>query len=736
MTAIASTPPRRALFVLVILTGSFLLFLVQPLVARFALPLLGGAPNVWNSAMLVFQALLLGGYAYAHALSRMPVRRQAVWHLGLMALAGLTLPIALADLPPPAPGWEVLWVPALFAVTIGPVFLLVSAQASLMQRWFAASRAAGDPYALYAASNLGSFAGLLTYPLWLEPRFSLGLQSWIWTAGYGFLFVLVALAAASRWREGTQAPVDTAVGADDVPFAEPVSPCRIAMWVVLAAVPSGLMLSTTTLLTTDIMAMPLLWVIPLGLYLLSFSVAFSQGGDWAAILSRYAPLMLLLVGSLAMGSGGQSNPAVALAMVALLFILAVALHNRLYLLRPDPSRLTFFYLVVAAGGALGGVFTALVAPVLFDWVFEHAILLLMAAWLVGDRQILPMAEGFWDGLPRRRIMAGLVVAAVLIAWGIASLDPLTQADFVLMLVFVMAALGVIALGVRWSFAAIFAALMIGNGGWATIGKSLDGARTRSYFGIYEVTLAKDGALRQLTHGTTLHGQQWTDPARAHEPTSYYGHSSGIGLALDHADALLGPEANIGVVGLGTGTLACYRRPGQDWTFFEIDPTVLAYSRDGTFTFLRDCAPNAEIVIGDARLKLTEQARGRFDLLAIDAFSSDSIPMHLMTQEAFATYGEALADDGVLLVHVSNRYIDLSPMIAALARADGWHGRVRRDLTGLGKAITPSIWIALARNEAVLNALEQESQTEWEALPPPARRAWTDDNASILPLIRW
>lgn len=725
----AAPHPRRALFVLVVLVGSFLLFLIQPLIARFALPLLGGAPNVWNSAMLVFQLLLLGGYLYAHALSHLPLRRQAVIHLALMGAAAFTLPIALVGLPAPAPGWEVLWVPALFALTIGPVFFVISAQASLMQRWFAAAPGAGNPYALYAASNLGSFAGLLTYPLWLEPRMALGQQSDIWTAGYLVLLALVALAALARWN----APAPDTLPAEESPAAAPPGTGRIALWLALAAVPSGLIISTTTLLTTDIMAMPLLWVVPLGVYLLSFTIAFSDSGDWSGILSRYAPGLLLLGGSLGMVSGGRSNPAVALVMVALLFVLAVALHGRLYALRPATRHLTLFYLALAAGGAIGGVFAALVAPVVFDWVYEHPLLLLAAAVLLPEKPLFGWLGRFWrEGRRRHLVAAFLIALAAALAWRLSSAVEAGEGELSLILVPLIAALGIAAIGMRPAFVAIFALLMLGHGGLTTLETSAKGERTRSYFGIYGIERSEDGTRRQLSHGTTVHGSQWLDPARRNDPTSYYGPTGGVGIALQEAAG----DARIGIVGLGVGTLACYRQPRQAWTFYEIDPQILTYSQRGIFTFLADCTPDARIVLGDARLELAKEPAAHFDLLAIDAFSSDSIPMHLLTAEAFANYGRTLAPDGLLLVHISNRYIDLAPMISAQARETGWHGRMRRDLGEIGDGLSPSIWIALARDEGRLARLEGSRELPWDPLPAPARHAWTDDNASILPLIRW
>ena len=649
-------------------------------------------------------------------------------HLALLGMAAFNLPIDLSTIPEWTAGWEVLWVPAVLALAVGPVFLLVAAQASLMQRWFDAAPEAGNPYPLYAASNLGSFTGLLAYPVWLEPRMSLSAQSQLWSYGYFVVIALTALAAATRWNVPNAKTSPPAPVPADRPDAR-----RILHWLALAAVPSGLMLSTTTLLTTDIMAMLLLWVIPLGVYLLSFAVAFSDGGDWTRVLTRQAPVLLLLCGSLAMLSGGQANPAIAFAMTGLLFVLSVALHGRLYALRPEPSGLTFYYLILAAGGAIGGVFTALLAPVLFDWVYEHPILLLAAAILLPQKPFFQPLKRLWHNSSKRKPLAGaLIVVAGLLTWQLTAATREGNGTQIFALVCTLALIGTMFIGFRWVYVTVLALLMAGHGGFATLKLSLEGARSRTYFGVYSVTETETGKLRLLSHGTTLHGQQWLDPARRRQPTSYYGNSSGIGIALNDAAA----DAEIGVVGLGTGTLACYRRPEQDWTFFEIDPVVVEYSQNGAFTFLSDCAPDADVVIGDARLKLAQEQRGRFNLLAIDAFTSDAIPLHLMTKEAFATYGQALDKDGLLMMHVSNRFIDLAPMISALAKAKGWSGSVRYDTGEVAEGLTRSVWIALSRNSDTISDLERGSPLDWEPLPSPARRAWTDDNASILPLIRW
>ncbi|MEY4237432.1 MAG: hypothetical protein RL339_33 [Pseudomonadota bacterium] len=733
----AGPGPQRALFVLTILTGSFLLFLVQPLVARLALPRLGGAPNVWNSAMLVYQALLLAGYFYAHRLSKLPLKRQGRVHIALLALAGLTLPITLANLPPPAAGMEILWVPALLALTIGPVFFLVSAQAPLMQRWYAAHPASSAPWALYAASNLGSFGGLIAYPLLAEPLLSASEQSIGWSVGYALLVVLVALCAWSR--NGMN---ETALRQAEAVPAEPIGRRRIALWLVLAAVPSGLMLSTTTHLTTDLFAMPLLWVIPLGLYLLSFSVAFSDNRLLARVFTQVAPLFVLVAGGFAAASSHAATLAPVLGSVFLLFIVCVALHSRLYDARPDASQLTLFYLVMSAGGALGGMFTALFAPLLFDWVWEHPLLVLAAALLLPTSTLFDWRKLRGVDPQLARIAAAAVLGVALaMCWFIyqatSTVGDLDSRQYVLTLG--VGLLGFLIASWRWMLAILLVALMYAQGGWDTVDATREGLRTRSYFGVYTVRDFPAQQMRTLAHGTTLHGKQSLDPKLARLPLTYYGPGSGAGIAFANADRLFGPKARLGVVGLGTGTLACYHRPGQSWRFFEIDPAVLQLSRNGTFTYIRDCAPDAEVVLGDARIELARMGKGGMDLLAVDAFSSDAIPLHLMTDEAMGVYLDALSPKGVLLVHISNRYIDLEPVLAAIARKRGLSAALRDDDTAedLGAYFTSSTWVAIARDQARIDDLRKvDPARPWRPLGPPAKRAWTDDHASILPQVRW
>jgi len=719
-----------------ILLGSFLLFLIQPMFGRRVLPVLGGSPMVWNTAMLFYQVTLLAGYLYAHALSRWPVRRQLLVHLGVFAAAALTLPIATAGWYPAASGPPALWLIGLLAVSIGPVFFAVSAQAPLMQSWFAQSSDgdAANPYFLYAASNFGSFAALVAYPLLVEPGLPLGEQSLWWSLGFVGLGLLMALCG---WSIGA--------GAAPAAVAERVAISWVqrGRWTWLAFIASGLLLSTTTHLTTDIMAMPLLWVVPLGVYLLSFVVAFAgRGAAYTRIAVAISRPALLLLGSWAcIASGPASSTLFAAAGIVLLFIVALALHGTLANDRPAAAGLTDFYLWLSVGGALGGVFCALVAPLLFRWPFEHPLLLVAAALAIPARPLVPAAQRV---LGSRALRIALAAVALLASaggaalYGVAPIDAMRQLTMpVLVVLGLLAAIAIAAIGRRRLFASVFALMILTAGGWQQL--SLASSRERSFFGVY--TVEDRDQSRILLHGTTMHGQQSRRPEFATVPMTYYAPESGIGQAMRAAPRLYGPAARIGFVGLGTGTLACYHAPGQHWTAYEIDPVVVRTAQ-ARFSYIGTCNPGLEIVVGDARMTLAIAAPASLDILAIDAFSSDAIPLHLVTREAFRVYGRALDQDGVLLVHISNRFLDLEPMIAAIAAREGWNAMIRfyrpPGRQPRGQSFTASTWVALSRNPERLATLRsQGAATDWQPLQArPGVTAWSDDFASVLPILKF
>jgi len=737
MTLPAARASRR-LFVATILTGSFLLFLVQPMIARIALPRLGGAPAVWNSAMLVYQALLLGGYAYAHLLGRMTPRAQGGVHLAVLLVAAVFLPIGLNDRVLPAGAEPAVWVPWLFAISIGPLFFAVSAQAPLVQRWFALARPGEDPYALYAASNFGSFAGLIAFPLLVEPLLPVTDQRWLWSAGYVVLIGLVVLCV--RLLPAARVQSD-AVAAEHAPRGSVGSPSakRWLNWIVLGLVPSGLMLATSTFISTDLLAMPLLWVLPLALYLLSFSVAFAANRMLADTITRYAPVTVVVFGAILMG--GFTSAALLAVGVALmvLFVASVSLHTRLYRLRPAPAHLTAFYLAMSAGGALGGVFAGLVAPVIFDWTWEYPILILATGALMPQTYLAQQIARLWL-TPRYRLVAFVIYLIVLASLFALAIEPIAayRANPYLLPTFVaVALLGILAIGARLPYMVVLASGLALFGGLQALTLSFkSGARVRSYFGVY--TLAEAPRRRMLIHGTTVHGVQLAgNPTRERTPTTYYVAGSGVGRVMTLTPTLYGPAARVGVVGLGTGTLACYRQPGQRWRFYEIDPAMARIARDTYFTFVARCAPRAPIVIGDARLSLERQGTDTLDVLALDAFSSDAVPMHLLTLEAFNTYGRVLSSRGTLVVHISNRYLNLIPVVAAAARARGWQAAILNYTPdAFEEEASKSAWIAMTRDPAVFDAIRQHGGAWASIRPRPGFRAWTDDYGTILPLLRF
>src|SRR5690606_19952745 len=711
------------------LLGAFLVFSIQPLFARMALPLLGGAPAVWNTAMVFFQSALLAGYAYAHCLSRwLGPRGQIAGHLGLLALASLGLPVAIgAGWQPPSGGMSIPWLIGLMAWTIGLPFLAVAATAPLVQRWFVGSGhpAAADPYFLYGASNLGSILALLSYPVLVEPYLTLDQQSWLWAVGYGALALAITGCGLTVWRRRSIGAEPTA--ARDLGTGEAIDWRRRLHWLCLAMVPSSLLLAATAHITTDLAAVPLLWVVPLALYLLTYVVAFARRPwlrhAWMVKAQPFVliPLALLLARNLPFWLG------LPLHLLGL-FVSALVCHGELARLRPAYQRLTEFYFWMATGGALGGAFAALLAPLLFDAVLEYPLALVAACLLrptlapSGRRRILDFALA---------LVAGVLIAA---HGGVFGVDLHQFGAIGMLLVFVSTALALYALAERpFGFALGIAAVC----GAALLAADARGvlARERSFFGVY--TVRRDPAgFHVLLHGTTLHGAQHLDRERSGEPLTYFHRDGPLGQLF----GAVGTRARtVGAVGLGVGTVACYRRPGQRWTFYEIDPLVERIARGGPyFRYLAECAPNAEILPGDARLMLQRAPRAAYDLLILDAFSSDAIPMHLITREALALYLDKLAPGGVIAWHLSNRHLDLAPIIGDLAADAGvvaWRRSDPSSRAEIANYHLPSVWIAIARRPEHLGSLLTDPR--WTRLQGrPDARPWTDDFSNIVSALRW
>jgi len=704
------------------------------MVGKMVLPTLGGTPAIWTTCLLFFQVGLLLGYLYSHLLpTRLGVQRQAWLHVGLLALAAATLPIALPAGDAPAPGDNpVGWLLLSLVGAVGAPFVLVAATAPLLQRWFTHldHPDAADPYFLYAASNLGSFVGLLAYPFAVEPLLPLRTQRAGWAVAYLALVVAIAVAAMVAWRT----PGRSAAGsAPDPPRDWPAA--RPWRWLLLAAVPSSLLLGVTTHVSTDIAAVPLLWVLPLGLYLLSFVATFARR-PWIppALAERWLPLLLmgLIAGDM---WGAEALVWVSLPLnYAILFVAGLLCHGELARLRPPPGRLTEFYLYVALGGALGGAFNALLAPVIFSSVLEYPIAMAAAAALT---RWSPLTGGRWGAITIGVALVAFAggLAHVVIGLEVARIIPRNLR--VLALFNVVALTAVIGMvlwwrrGFRWLLRLGVPLVIAVN----FIASRRPDVRltVRDFFGVYRVR--DSGGFRLLVHGTTIHGIQELTPQGRRRPTSYY-HPGG-----PFADVLLSvipprPGRRVGIVGLGTGGTAPYAGPGESWTYYEIDPEVERIARDTTwFTYLADTHSPPRIVLGDARLSLARDS-ARFDVLAIDAFSSDAPPVHLLTREAIRLYFDRLAPGGLLLLHVTNRYIQYAPVIAALAADAGLIARVRLDSPTRAQRVQgayPSDWAVLARRKEDLSWIVEDRRWLEPIVKPGA--LWTDDYSNVVRRLR-
>ncbi|CAN5265978.1 fused MFS/spermidine synthase [soil metagenome] len=742
--AVAPAPDRvtPALFAVAIFTSAALVFVVQPMVTKLVLPMLGGSPSVWNTSMVFFQAALLAGYAYAHLLQRVKsMKTQLGVHLALLLLAALFLPLKINGLlGDPNPSAPIGWLLATLALSVGAPFGVLSATAPLLQAWYARVRVGHadgqNPYVLYAASNLGSFLALLAYPVVIEPLMSLSGQRAGWSGGYAAFMLMVVALAVVVWRRRidlTAEPAPLAVSA-------PIAWKDKIVLVLLAAAPSSLMLGVTAHLSTDVASAPFLWVIPLALYLLTFVIAF-QDRPWIPL-----PITLVLAGAVgaicvvmtAFRSGAW--PMMFVIHLGAFFLLSLMCHQRLAARRPAPDRLTEFYLLMSLGGVVGGAFTALLAPVIFDMVWEYPLVLVLVG-LARPRELSEIRK--WEVIA--------FVAALLICVAPPVLSAVFQADWDLAWAFnrhfplrmeqltmiVLGGAAIIAFLLRdWTYAyvALLAAMSLSA---QYIARGYDWAYTeRSFFGVMRVANRPDprlgGEVHVLMHGTTLHGAQARDPAFACMPTLYYAPVSPIGqtaLAIRNR----APGVTIGVVGQGSGAMAGYKRGADRMTFLEIDPMVDRLSRDPKwFTYIDGCAQGSiRTVLGDARLTMAHEQPGSYDMLLIDAFSSDAVPTHLLTQQAIAGYLKLLKPTGVVVLHLSNRNLDITGPSEAAARALNaphlhqiyYEAKAAPDMAEASTEV-----IILSPTEQGL--AEFKSDPRWENLPDPHVRPWTDDYVNL------
>jgi SAM-dependent methyltransferase len=708
----------RPLVALTLFWSAYLLFLVQPMTGRLVLPLLGGTPAVWTTCLVFFQAVLLAAYAWAHVASRWQPRAQMPVHLLVLGGALLALPIGLdGGWEPPSSDVPVGWLLVVLAVSVGLPVFAVATNAPTLQRWFARSEdeRRRDPYFLYAVSNAGSLLGLLSYPLLWEPLVPLTSQRWVWSGAYAVLVLLVAGCGAVI---GTR-PADA--GAKAAGEHAPIGARRAIRWMALAAVPSSLTAGVTAYITTDLAPVPLLWVVPLAIYLITFITSFAgHVMRTDAVAVRLFPALALPLA--AWHLGGEAPPWVVLTLHLGTFAIVAALcHGRLADDRPAADRLTAFYLWVAAGGVLGGLLNAVVAPLTFRTFTEYPLVLVLAVLAVRRPAFDRTAVLMWAP-----IVTGLV-------WVVTSRMPNPTAALAIF----AASLALPALRRPALRAAAVAIVLV-------LVARLWGAERqqvayvdRSFFGVLRVVENFRPGYRALVHGAALHGLQATSGEARRVPLTYYTREGPIGQTLAAATARLAGSA-VGVVGLGAGELAAYAGPEQRWTFFEIDPLVERIARNSSrFTYLSEARAPVEVVIGDGRFSLSRPGE-TFAVLVIDAFSSDVVPTHLLTREALAVYLRRLRPDGVLAFHISNRFAELRPVVAGVTADAGLDALVQYDPGGdpAGNLPprSPSTWVVSARAGQLPEALRQDPR--WSPLSAGEGEPWTDERVNLVGVLRW
>ncbi len=719
------------LYSFTLFVSALLVFSVQPIVAKMVLPKLGGTPAVWNTCMLFFQGALLLGYAYAHWTTKvLSARRQLVAHLLVVLLPLLVLPVSVMAGNGPGPGRNPnLWLLTQLALVIGLPFFVLSTSAPLLQKWFAHTdqEMSRDPYFLYAASNAGSLLALLSYPFVIEPHTALVAQTRLWSGSYLAFLVLIGGCALAVWRTLGQEAHSASDNSIDEPGGD-VTYRRRALWLFLSFVPSSLLLGVTTHITTDIAPMPLLWVVPLALYLLAFMLAFARRPLLPYRRMRM-PLIYALPCLLPFFVIARQPLLAVVIHLAVFFMICMTFLGALADRRPATAHLTDFYLWISVGGMLGGVFNSLVAPAIFRSVAEYPLVLAASAFVLVPGGARPLRRDWY-------LLSGLLVVVVV---GFCVLRLLSIGNILIYLVATFAIPVLLcfalrkrplpfALGMAALFVASFAAQQTSG-----LARSKPLYAGRNFFGVKRVLADPARSLHILVHGSTIHGCQKMEPPEA-EPLAYYSRSGPVGDILAAV-----PFSHVAVVGLGTGALASYVSPGQRITFYEIDPQVIALAQDPQlFTYLRDCRGTYAIVPGDARIELTKAPDGQDDVIVLDAFSSDFVPTHLLTREAAQLYTRKLRPQGVLLYHISSRYLDFAPMVAKLAEEMGmvcfsrWDRSLDQAALDAGK--TPAHYLAVARPGVLPESITQES-TWSQVTPPPETTPWRDDYSNLLAVLR-
>ncbi len=735
-----SSGARNKLVLVVYTTSIFasalLLFSVQPLFTKMVLPRLGGSPAVWSVAMVFFQSLLLGGYAYAHYLMTIKSRIVPVAiHLALLIVAMLTLPLSIAIGwgEPPTSGYA-FWLLGLFAASIGLPFFALAANNPMLQAWFVRTGHPDgpDPYFLYASSNIGSFLALLSYPFLFEPIFTLRTQNLIWTCGYGLLIVLIAACGVLLVRSPPMSMAAIEASDGDVPA--PTWSMR-ARWIFLAAVPSGLLIAVTAHISTDVAAAPLLWVLPLSLYLLTWVLVFQSHPllphDW---MLKVQPLAIA-GGVVLLAFSGERNLLVTLGGHLLcFFLIAMACHGELARTRPAARYLTGFYVALSFGGMVGGLFAGLLAPYIFSWIAEYPILLALSA-LCRPREASNVRGSIWVWL--FTLIAALTL--IVLSLGSGKTMQFLETNRIWVITYVAIAAMILALLWkidRWKFATIVALGLVLIRTYPADEGRVD--TVRSFFGVHKIVVTPHGQYHVLMHGTTIHGAEKFQeddgaPIKGRpEPISYYHKDGGIGRAITAIRERKGGPIRVAVIGLGAGTLACQSEPGENWKFFEIDQSMVDTARDPKyFTFIQSCEPDMKPVLGDARLTFAKEPDGIYDLIIVDAYSSDAIPIHLATEEAMDIYKSKLAPHGAVLMHVSNRHLDLVSVVVGIAEENDLKSWVfNEDSNRDSEYIFTTEVVISARDDADIGKLASDGKWYFTEATE-GQRVWTDDYSNVL-----